>query len=209
MATFAALGKASAVSPLTAPVFQQDHFYVRQTRSSWSPRLYFQDDLGRTLAFVRNLSYEYSQEIRVFTDPTLSFELLAIKPVSHSGDAEEFAVTDSLTRELAGSIRHTHPARQARQAWCLLSVAAQETSVIQENSAFLAILRRYLTEFIPQGYTLYVDADAVGAAFPEGNVLARAMEIDLTRDQAKLVDRRLVIAAMVLIMAGKRYSGGS
>ena len=61
MATFAALGKTSAALPITAAVFQQDHFYVRQTRSSWSPRLYFQDDCGKTLAFVRNLRCQYNQ----------------------------------------------------------------------------------------------------------------------------------------------------
>src|SRR5689334_20455923 len=103
MATLAALGKASAVSPITAAAFQQNHFYARQTRSSWSPRLYFQDDSGNTLAFVRNLSCHYNHEIRVFTDPTLSFELLAIKPGVRTAEADHFTVTDSLTRELAGT----------------------------------------------------------------------------------------------------------
>lgn len=203
MATFAALGKASAASPITAAAFQQDHFYARQTRTSWSPRLYFQDDAGKTLAFVRNLSCQYNQEIRVFTDPTLSFELLSIKAASRSADADQFTVTDCLTRELAGAIRHRHPARELRLAWSLHSPAAEEISAIQEDSGFLAVLRRYLTELIPQSYTFYVGSCAVGAATPGNMLWAHTMEIDLTGDRAKLIDRRLLVAAIVLIMAGK------
>jgi hypothetical protein len=204
MATLAALGKASAASPITAAAFQQDHFYARQTRTSWSPRLYFQDDRGNTLAFVRSLSCEYSRDIRVFTDPTLSFELLSIKPVVHSGDADQFTVTDCLTRELAGTICHRHPARELRQEWSLHSPAAEEVTVIQENSALLSILRHYLTELIPQSYTFYVGSCAVGAAAPGNMVWAHGMEIDLTQDHGKLIDRRLLLAAIVLITAGKR-----
>ena len=205
MATFAALGKASAALPITAAAFQHDHFYVRQTRSSWSPKLYFQDDLGKTLAFVRNLTCGYNQEIRVFTDPTLSFELLAITPVFRSGDADQFTVTDRLTRELAGTIRQSHPARHARQEW-FLSSALREVAVIQEDSGLLAMLRRYLTGMIPQSYTVYANACAVGVALPGNMLFGRAMEIDLTRDHAKLVDRRLLLAAIVLIAAGRQQS---
>jgi hypothetical protein len=204
MATFAAMGKASAASPFTAAAFQQDHFYARQTRTTWSPRLYFQDDCGNTLAFVRNLTCPYNQDIRVFTDPTLSFELLSIRLVSRSADADQFTVTDCLTREFAGTIRHTHSPRELRQEWSLRPSAADEISAIQEDSGFLAILRRYLTELIPQSYTFYAGSCAVGAATPGNMLWPHTMEIDLSRDQGRLVDRRLLVAALVLIMAGKR-----
>jgi hypothetical protein len=209
MATFAALGKASAASPITAAAFQQKHFYGRQTRSSWSPRLYFQDDLGNTLAFIRNIHCQYSQEIRVFTDPTLSFELLAIRPASHADDADQFTVTDSLTRELAGTIYHRHIAGELRQEWSLHSASAEKIVVIGEDSGFLALLRRYLTELIPQSYTFYVGSRAVGSAIPGNMLWAHTMEIDLTGDDARLIDRRLLLAAVVLIMTGKRQGAHS
>lgn len=209
MATFAALGKASAASPITAAAFQQKHFYARQTRTSWSPRLYFQDDLGNTLAFIRNIHCQYSQEIRVFTDPTLSFELLAIRPASRADDADQFTVTDSLTREFAGTIYHRHIAGELRQEWSLHSASAGKITVIREDSGFLALLRRYLTELIPQSYTFYVGSCAVGTAIPGNMLSAHTMEIDLTEEDAKLIDRRLLLAAVVLILAGKRQRGHS
>jgi hypothetical protein len=206
MATFAALGKASAVSPITAAAFQQNHFYARHTRSAWSPRLYFQDDSGNTLAFVRNLSCHYSHEIRVFTDPTLSFELLAIKPDSRTPDADQFTVTDSLTREIAGTICHRHLARELRQEWSLHSPSAGKLTVIQEDSGFLALLRRYVTELIPQSYTFFVGSSAVGTATPGNMLWPHTMEVNLTGDRAEPVDRRLLMAAIVLIMAGARHN---
>jgi hypothetical protein len=168
--------------------------------------LYFQDDLGNTLAFVRNLSCPFNQEIRVFTDPTLSFELLAVKLVSRTANADQFTVTDCLVKKLAGTIWQRHPQKGFRQEWSLNSPTAHETGAIQEDSLFRALVRRHLTELVPQSYTFYAGGSARGTATPGSVLWAHTTEIDLTQDHERLIDRRLVLAAIVLITAGKRQS---
>lgn len=202
MSTTATLGKAAA-STITAAVFEQDHFFVHHARLPWSSKLYFYDEQGRTLAFVRNTKCEWSKDLRVFTDPTLSFELLAIKPVREAGPGSHFKVIDSVNSEVVGKVRHLPVFGLQRQEWELLGPgpARNEVCVIREDSAVLGLMRRYVTESLPQSYTFSVAKGSLGSAVRASGLFSPQMEIELNGDGGKLTDRRLVIAALVLISA--------
>lgn len=200
MSTTAILGKA-AVSTITAAVFQQDHFFVHHARLPWSSKLYFHDEQGRTLAFVRNTKCEWSKELRVFTDPTLSFELLAIKPVRRAEPGRHFNVIDSVNSEIVGKVRHLPASGLQRQEWDLLGPAADDLCIIREDSVLLGLVRRYLTESVPQSYSFNVAQGTFGSAVRVTGLFSPNMEIDLGLDCTKLIDRRLIIAALVLIFS--------
>lgn len=200
MSTTASLGKA-AVSTVTAPVFQQDHFFVHHARLPWSSKLYFYDEQGQTLAFVRNTKCEWSKDLRVFTDPTLSFELLAIKPVRDTGPGSHFKVIDSVNSEIVGKVWQLPVSGLQRQEWELLGPASNEVCLIREDSALLGLMRRYLTQSVPQSYTVSVAQGILGSVIRATGLFSPQMEVDLHADCAKLIDRRLVIAALVLISA--------
>ncbi|MGE5323144.1 MAG: hypothetical protein ACM3SW_09795 [Actinomycetota bacterium] len=195
-----ALGKASA-STVAAAVFQQNHFFVHHARLPWSSRLYFHDERGRTLAFVRNAKCEWNKGIRVFTDPTLSFELLAIKPVRDAEPGRHFNVIDSVNSDIVGRVRHLPTPRLQRQEWQLLGPARNEVFVIREDSALLGLMQRYLAVSVPQSYTFTVAQDTFGSAVRVRGLFSPNTEIELGGDGAKPVDRRLVVAALVLILA--------
>lgn len=200
MSTTASLGKA-AVPTITAAVFEQDHFFVHHARLPWSSRLYFYDEQGRTLAFVRNTKCQWSKELRVFTDPTLSFELLAIKPVREAAPGSHFKVVDSVNSEIVGRVRHLPVLGLQRQEWELLGPANDEICVIREDSALLGLMRRYLTESVPQSYTFSVAEGTLGSAVRASGLFSPQMEIDFKPDCANPIDRRLIVAALVLISA--------
>ena len=194
------LGKAAA-STITAAVFQQNHFFVHHARLPWSSRLYFYDEQGRTLAFVRNTRCEWSKNLRVFTDPTLSFELMVIKPVRAAEPGSHFNVIDSVNSQAVGKVRHVPVVRLQRQEWELLGPAGDALCVIREDSALLGLMRRYLSESVPQSYTFSVAEGTLGSAVRAAGLFSPQMEIDFNGDCAKPIDRRLLVAALVLISA--------
>lgn len=200
MSTMATLGKA-AVSTITAAIFQQDHFFVHHARLPWSSKLYFYDRQGRTLAFVRNTECEWSKDLRVFTDPTLSFELLAIKPARDAETGQYFNVVDSVNAEIVGKVRHLPAAGLHRQEWDLLGPEREEVCTIREDSVLLSLMRRYMTEALPQRYTIRDAQGASGRAVRVTGLFSPNMEIDLRGEGAKLIDSRLIVAALVLIFA--------
>jgi hypothetical protein len=203
MATIAALGKISAAPAISAAVFQQDHFRARQTRFSMTPKLYFYDQDGKTLAFVRNLGLHWNKELRVFTDPTLSFELLTITPGKRDASEETFAVFDPVNRESVGRIKIPHVVGLQKQEWILADATGLQVGHLQENSAMLGVMRRYLSEAIPQTFTFYGEDCVAGHASLANGIFSPEMEVDLRDDDENQLDRRLVIAVLILVLAGQ------
>lgn len=209
MATIAAAGKISAAPAINAALFLQDRFRARQTRFSLTPKLYFQDEDGKTLAFVRNLSLHWNRELRVFTDPTLSFELLTITPAAEQPNEKSFEVFDPVNRERVGKIRIPHVSGLQKQEWNLFDGAGAQVGHLQENSVMLAALRRYLSEAIPQAYTFYGEDRIAGHASLMNAIFSPEMEIDLCSDHEKPLDRRLVVAVLVMVWAGRNQQARS
>jgi hypothetical protein len=204
MATIATAGKVSSAPAISAAVFQQDSFRARQTRFSLTPRLYFYDQDGKTLAFVRNLSFHWNKELRVFSDPTLSFELLTITPAKKDPGQKIFSVYDPVNRELVGKVNVPNASGLQRQEWNLFDRREHHIGHLQEDSAMLAAMRRYLSAALPQTYTFYGEDCIVGIASLMNGIFSPEMEIDLQADCQRRLDRRLVVAALVLVLAGRK-----
>ena len=198
MATVAAPGKTCARPLISAALWNQNHFFARRTQS-WSPKLYFLDEQGNTLAFVRNTLLRWTHEIRVFTDPTLSFELLSIKPISRGNSATTFEVTDPLNHQSVGAIRQMPQGRFQRRYWTVVDAGDEEVAGIAEASWFLAGMR-LATAFVPQTYTFVLADREVGKATQRNKMFSPEIEADLTGDPEKQLDRRLVAAAMIVLM---------
>jgi hypothetical protein len=169
-----------------------------------APKFTFYDDAGNVLAFLRKKVFSWKDDIRVFTDPTQSFELLRIRGRQIIDFGASFDVTDSLTGEKAGVLKRRGWKSLLRAEWDILDRNEVEVGKIREDSPFLAILRRLLGHWIPQGYTFERNGDLVGTAQRTWNVLVPTMRVDFSLDTAKLLDRRLVVAAVVLLMTVER-----
>lgn len=209
MATPAALGKTSASPAISAALFQQDCFYARKSHFSWSPRFYFYDEHGNTLAFVRNASFTWSNEIRVFTDPTLSFELLVIRPLSRRSPGESFVVIDSVNHKPVGAIRQLQGNRLQRRQWVLMDPDGQEIATVTEDSLLLGGIRRLVTHGGPQSYTFRLAGHEIGKATQSGGLFSPEMKIDLSGDGGKQLDRRLAAAAVVLLLGISAHAPGA
>jgi hypothetical protein len=204
MATIATQGKLASAPAISAALFQQDTFNARQTRFSLTPRLYFYDQDGKTLAFVRNLSFHWNKELRVFSDPTLSFELLTITPTKTENSETTFSVFDPVNNEPVGKVSVPRVSGMQRQEWSLFDLREQHIGQLQENSVMLAVMRRYLSAAFPQTYEFYGENCLFGTASLRNGIFSPEMEIDLRSDREKRLDRRLVVAALVLVLAGRK-----
>lgn len=198
MATTAALGKTCAKPAISAALFGQDHFCTRTAR--FSTKLYFHDQAGNTLGFVRNASFAWNKEIRLFTDPGLSFELLTIKPLPGSKDS--FEIADSINHERVGVISLTASKGLEKRQWVLADRSGIEIGDVVENSLICAHLRRKLTDFVSQTYAIRMGDRTVGEIFEKSNISAHHLEVDISADSDRKLDRRLLAGFLVLLQAG-------
>ena len=199
-------GTVLAVGPkpsarINPDIFQQDFFVARHKILSFAPKLYIWDQVGCTLAFVRQRVFALRDDVRVFTDETQSFELLRVKGRTIIDFGAAFDVMDSLNGQKAGVLKRRGWKSLLRAEWNILDALDQEIGKIREDSAVLAAVRRVFLRIIPQNFTFEVGGQVVGTAKQSWNIFAPTMTVDFTTDPGKRLDRRLVVAAIMLLMS--------
>jgi uncharacterized protein YxjI len=199
-------GTVMAVGPkgftgINPTIFQQDFFVARRKIFSFAPKLCIWDREGCTLAFVRQKFFALRDDVRVFTDETQSFELLRIKGRNIVDFGAAFDVTDSLNNQKVGVLKRRGWKSLLRAEWNIMDTLDQEIGRIQEDSALLAAVRRLIFRFIPQNFTFEMDGQVVGTAKQSWNIFAPTMTVDFTADPGKKLDRRLLVAAIMLLMS--------
>jgi len=193
-------GSSAQSAPISAAIFQQDRFIARQKIFTLSPQFYFLDLDGNTLAFLRKKVFTWKDDIRVFTDETLSMELLTIKARKIIDWGAAFDVTDSINHQKVGVLKRRGWKSLVRAEWTIVDANDQEIGRIQEGSTFLALLRRFITNLVPQSYSFEVRGQQVGSARQKLNFFVPRMEADFSNDPGRTLDRRLATAAIVLLM---------
>ena len=193
---------APGVQPaIAAAIFQQDSFVARQKIFSLAPCFYVQDELGNALAFLRKKVFTWKDDIRLFTDESQSMELLRIKARKIIDWGAAFDVTDSINNQKVGVLKRQGWKSVLRKQWIIMDALDQEIGRIREDSATLAFVRRFIFALLPQSYTFELRGQAMGTATQNWNLFAPRMFVDFTADPGKQLDRRLAVAAVVLLMA--------
>lgn len=192
------LGHSVSPVPISAPIFQQDRFTVERRRLfSFMPRYHFLDPDGNTLAFLPRKALGWKEEIRLFTDETLSMKLLSIKASKMTDRGVLFEVTDSVNRQKAGVLQRNGWSWLVATEWTFFDANNQEAGKILERSIFLG---RILPLFFPRWHAFVIGGQQTGI-IRESRLLGRSMEADFSKDSARLLDRRLATAALVLMLA--------
>ncbi|HJX85278.1 MAG TPA: hypothetical protein VJ723_13125 [Candidatus Angelobacter sp.] len=184
-----------------APIFQQDRFIARQKIIALAPQFRFTDLNGNTLAFLRQKVLTLKDEIHVYTDDTLTTELLLIKARQIIDWGAAFDVTDSITHQKVGTLKRRGWKSLLRAEWTIMDAQDQEIGKFQEGSKLLAFLRRTVSKLLPQSYNFEIRGQQVGIVKQRVAFLAPRMDADFSTDPGRTLDRRLAAAAVVLLMS--------
>lgn len=183
-------GKSPAVC---APIFQQDRFTARRKTFALRPEVRFTDAEGKTLAFLRKKVFSWKDEIRVFTDETLSLELLNIKARKIVDWGAAFDIDDSINRQKVGVLKRSGWKSLVRSELLIADAADQEIGRITVQSMVMALLGRHR-------YNFEIRGQQVGTVERKPGLLTARMEVDFSSDQKRLLDRRLATAAVALLI---------
>jgi hypothetical protein len=86
-----------------------------------------------------------------------------------------------------------------KDEWIVMDAEDREIGYIKEDNAFLALIRRFMTNLIPQNYYGELNGQQVCLFKQNFNPFVMKINLDFSMDKAGLLDRRLGIAAAVLL----------
>lgn len=168
-------------------------------------RLYSPD--GRLVMYSQQKMFKFREDIRVYSDESRSQELLYIQARQIIDFSAAYDVHDSISQERIGTIRRRGWQSIARDEWTILDANEQPVAVLIEDTLNYALLRRLLLgTLLPQNYDILIGEKRVADLWQRFNLLRYELDLDFTLDNANLLDRRLGVAAGVLlaIVEGKQ-----
>ncbi len=168
---------------------------------------HFYDGEGRLVLYSKLKAFRLKEDIRLFTGEDMREELLAIHARKVLDISATYDVTDSRTGERVGAIQRKGMRSLLRDEWILRNAVDQEIGLVREDSMGLALLRRFLTNLVPQRFDIQVMGQRVATVRQNFNPFVLKLTVDFTLDPTGLLDRRLGLAAVLLLCAVEGRQG--
>jgi uncharacterized protein YxjI len=167
------------------------------------------DEADNVVFYSKMKAFKLKEDLRLFTGEDMNEEVISIKARSILDFGATYDVTDSKSGQKVGALRRKALKSIFRDEWAILDVNDQEVGKVVEESLALALVRRFLTNLIPQTFVGTVGESPVFSFKQRFNPFIQKIDLDFSADTQGKLDRRLGIAASVLMCAIEgRQQGG-
>jgi hypothetical protein len=191
------------------PIFQFPSYLLRRQAIALTGKFRFYDPMGNLVMFSEQKMFRLREDIRVFSDESKSQEVLSIQARQILDFSAAYDVIDTAMNQKVGVLRRKGLRSILRDEWEVLDANDNVIGMLFEDSIGLALLRRLLLgTLLPQNYDITIGETRVADLKQRFNPFRYELDLDFTIDAGRLLDRRLGIAAAILLAAveGKQSS---
>jgi hypothetical protein len=179
-----------------------DQYLVRRKLLSlFGAKFHIFSNDGKLLFFSHMKAFKLKEDIRLYTDESMTRELLCIRARQILDFSAAYDIVDSVTQEKVGALKRKGWKSLLKDEWIIMDPHDVEIGLIKEDSGVLALVRRFLTNLIPQKYSVQTHGNTVGTYKQNFNPFVMKITVDFTMDADKTLDRRLGIAGAILLCA--------
>ncbi len=189
-------------SSLATGRFGQSRYVIRRKFFKiFGEAFHIYDEAGQVLFYTKMKAFKLKEDLRVFSGEDMREELLTIQARSIIDFGATYDVTDAVTGQRLGALRRKGLKSLLRDEWLLLDASDREVGLIQEDSLVLALVRRLLSNLVPQTFVGQMGEAPVFSFRQHFNPFIQRISLDFSMDRGGRLDRRLGIAAAVLLCA--------
>lgn len=180
--------------------FIHNNYLLRRQVFALAGKFRVYDPSENLLLFSEQKMFRLREDIRVYSDESKSQEVLTIKARQIIDFSAAYDVMDSMTGEKVGALRRKGWASLLRDEWEVLDASDQVRGLLFEDTMGLALLRRFLLgSLLPQNYDMTLGETRVADLRQRFNLFRYELDLDFSMDSARMLDRRLGIAAGILL----------
>jgi uncharacterized protein YxjI len=162
------------------------------------------DPNGQLVFYSKQKAFKLKEDIRLYPDESMQREVLTIKARQILDISAAYDILDAGGKKVGAMRRKGLSSTFIRDQWLILDAADREIGTVVEDSTILALLRRYIdlvSLFMPQRYDVQVGGVQVAEFRQNYNPFVQKIFLDFSKDTASRLDRRIGIAAAVLMCA--------
>lgn len=180
--------------------FTYPHYLIRKKFFSlFGSKFHIYDPDGNLVFYSRMKPLRLREDIRLYTGEDMRNEVLSIKARNIIDFSATYDVIDARINEKVGALKRRGFKSVLKDEWIFLDNEDREIGFIKEDSRLFAFLRRFITNIIPQEFHGYVKGTPVCTFKQHFNPFVLKISADFSGDVNGLLDKRLGIAAAVLL----------
>ncbi len=181
--------------------FMYKQYLLKRQTFAMTGKFRFYAPNEQLVLFSEQKMFKLREDIRVYSDEAKSQEVLSIKARQIIDFSAAYDVVDATTNQHVGTLRRRGLQSMFRDEWEVLNSSEQVIGSLFEDSMKLALIRRFLVNLIPQNYDITIGQSRVADLKQRFNIFRYELDLDFTMDTANQLDRRLGIAAAILLAA--------
>ncbi|MFP4600118.1 MAG: hypothetical protein ACOC9W_03195 [Persicimonas sp.] len=181
--------------------FSGDQFLARKKVFSFlGQKFHIYGPGGELRFFIKQKAFKLKEAITVYADETMSTPMLKIQARSIMDFSGTYDIHTPEGEHL-GSFKREGLKSILRDKWLIFDTDDNQIGIIEEDSMMAAMLRRFLNNLIPQTFNVTIGGQQVAVFKQHFNPFVAKYDIDFSLDDTGAFDRRMGIAAVILLLA--------
>jgi uncharacterized protein YxjI len=186
----------------TQSVFRHESYLVRRkVLKLFGAAFHIYDPHGKVAFYSKQKAFKLKEDIRLYTGEDMRTEVLSIQARQIIDFSAAYDVIDPNTNAKVGAFKRKGMRSLVKDEWIIMNAEDRKIGFIKEDSMVLALIRRFLTNLIPQKYYGELRGEQVCLFQQNFNPFVMKIHLDFSMDKNGLLDRRLGIAGAVLLCA--------
>ncbi len=157
------------------------------------------DKAGGLLYFVKMKAFKLKEDITVFRDEARTDAVLSIKARQIMDFGATYDITEVATGQKVGACRRKGLKSILKDEWEILDADDALLGHAKEDSMLLAMIRRFLSNLIPQTFLIDAMGDQIGKLKGTWNPFLVKYDVDFSGNNGQ-IDSRLLLGMTVLLM---------
>jgi len=184
----------------TAELFDLDDYMIRRKVLKVFGGSFHVYSGDKIVGFSAQKAFKLKEDIRVFGDESKQEEILSIQARQVIDFAAAYDILDPRAGIKLGAARRKGMSSILRDSWEILDADDQPIGKLVEDSAGMALIRRFLSNLVPQTFHLSVPGSSAPVVFKQ-HFNPFVYKLNVTIPRGCPLDRRLIFGSAVLICA--------
>ncbi len=164
-------------------------------------KIWVLDQQNKMVVFVKQKAFKLKEDIRAYSDDSMSNEILLIKARKIMEFNAAFDVEDPKSGEIIGTFARKGFKSMIQDEWEIRNNEDQPIGKITEDSIALALVRRFLSSLVPQSFSYNVNGQDVAELKQHFNPFIKKADLLVKEANSSILDPRMIIAGSILLMA--------
>ena len=183
-------------------VFTHETYLVRKKIFKvFGAAFHIYDPNGKLAFYSKMKAFKLKEDIRLYTGEDMQTEVLKIQARQILDFSAAYDVIDPASDTKIGALKRKGMKSFLKDEWIIMDAEDREMGLIKEDSMLLALIRRFLTNLIPQKYYGELQGEQICVFKQNFNPFVTKINLDFSMDKIGLLDRRIGIAGAVLLCA--------